>query len=390
MLSSFNATERYLVVTPTLSEVDRIIRDSNVDFVQPTNTGQYDTKADSLGELLRCGLNIATTHELYLSIAHHCKAGLLDHYHIWIDEVPTPLHMLEGPKPTSWEQFYLGNGYATVDADGRVRATDRWDAHCEDVDDTLSMGLYKAAKAECLFVVNNSFFLWTIPPILFTSGASMTVMTYRAGGSLLKAYLDKLGISYHHDTDQTQEAEFKSRARSLITVEDIPGLSNIRFSHSQQTANSKGKAERERRVSTALANLRQRRLSEVSARDVMVTCAKRNWWHNGDSTGTQRRRPRASGYSRGSRIFDATWVSNQTRGTNDHIHCSHLIYLWDQNVNPAFLAFLGVGSDYNDSYALAELIQWIYRSRVRRGEPITLFLPSRRMRDLFEAWLIAD
>ena len=42
----------------------------------------------------------------------------------------------------------------------------------------------------------------------------------------------------------------------------------------------------------------------------------------------------------------------------------------------------------SDAYALTELIQWVWRSRVRRGEPIILYLPSPRMRRLFEEWLV--
>jgi hypothetical protein len=42
---------------------------------------------------------------------------------------------------------------------------------------------------------------------------------------------------------------------------------------------------------------------------------------------------------------------------------------------------------FKDAYALTELIQWVWRSRIRKGEPITLYLPSPRMRRLFEEWL---
>ena len=42
---------------------------------------------------------------------------------------------------------------------------------------------------------------------------------------------------------------------------------------------------------------------------------------------------------------------------------------------------------FDDAYALTELIQWVWRSRVRNGQPITLYLPSLRMRQLIEEWL---
>jgi len=88
-------------------------------------------------------------------------------------------------------------------------------------------------------------------------------------------------------------------------------------------------------------------------------------------------------------MFDGThWVPNTTRGTNRYRHCSHLIYLWDQNLNPRVAEFLGADTQsHRDMYAVSELIQWVYRSRVRDGEPIILWMPSGRMRRLLQRWL---
>ena len=38
-------------------------------------------------------------------------------------------------------------------------------------------------------------------------------------------------------------------------------------------------------------------------------------------------------------------------------------------------------------YALSEMIQWIWRSQIRDGSPIIVFIPSERMRSLFVQWL---
>ncbi|MER1292416.1 hypothetical protein NQS36_16760, partial [Bacillus sp. C1(2022)] len=40
-----------------------------------------------------------------------------------------------------------------------------------------------------------------------------------------------------------------------------------------------------------------------------------------------------------------------------------------------------------DAFALSELLQWIWRSAIRNGEEITLFIPSLRMRKLLIDWL---
>ena len=70
---------------------------------------------------------------------------------------------------------------------------------------------------------------------------------------------------------------------------------------------------------------------------------------------------------------------------------SHLIYLYDQHVNPVVGRWVNNSSrSFDDAYALTELIQWVWRSRVRRGEAITLYLPAPRMRRIFLDWLDDD
>ena len=40
-----------------------------------------------------------------------------------------------------------------------------------------------------------------------------------------------------------------------------------------------------------------------------------------------------------------------------------------------------------DLYGLSEMIQWIWRSRIRNGEKINIYVPSIRMRTLLKSWL---
>ena len=56
--------------------------------------------------------------------------------------------------------------------------------------------------------------------------------------------------------------------------------------------------------------------------------------------------------------------------------------------NPMVQNFLGVtGQRFADEYALAEMVQWIWRTRVRDGLPITVAIPDDRMRSIFDGWL---
>ena len=137
------------------------------------------------------------------------------------------------------------------------------------------------------------------------------------------------------------------------------------------------------KVSRSLKNLKERKLVGVGIKNILITCKKDAWRKASNDN-----QPKPGVFAKNSRLKDVNWISNTTRGTNDYIHCSHLVYLYDQNINPVVARWLGDSSRaFNDAYALTELIQWVWRSRVRKGEPITLYLPSPRMRRLFEEWL---
>ena len=40
-----------------------------------------------------------------------------------------------------------------------------------------------------------------------------------------------------------------------------------------------------------------------------------------------------------------------------------------------------------DKYALSEMLQWIWRSKIRNGGEIWIYIPSKRMRKLLQEWL---
>lgn len=385
-IQSFDSDKRYLVVTPLLSEVQRIKDQAAIEFHEPEITDTVTNKTVSLEQLLAEGLNVVTTHALFVDIAFLARQGLLDDYHIIIDEVLDVCHQVDGKSPRSFQRFYCQDGYATVDETGKVSPTPIWEAEHEAVKDTLSLNLYRLAKAGMLYVVEDTFFMWVLPEELLKVGRLITIYSYLADGSLLSAYLRKLGIPYAHDIDPEVDLEFRKKAKELITVEPIPSVAKVRFSYTGQKVR---KADLAEKVSGALKKLKERKLRDVPDDHVLITCAKENWFKDGNGDLNKRK---AGCFAKGSRMFtSARWIANTTRGTNDHAHCSHMIYLYDQHMNPYVRRWLGLSGDKSadDRYALTELIQWIYRSRVRKGEPVTVYIPSKRMRDLLDGWLNA-
>ena len=88
-------------------------------------------------------------------------------------------------------------------------------------------------------------------------------------------------------------------------------------------------------------------------------------------------------------LYKAGFLPCNSKGTNSFRHKTALAYLLNIFPNTALANYLsanGVPLD-RDRYALSEMIQWIWRSAIRDGKEVTLYVPSRRMRTLLTDWL---
>ena len=384
MIEGFRSDRKYLVIVPLLTEVDRVVEWSkSIPFQQPhANDNDAPTKTEHLENMVLQGENIAATHSLFERLVPLARNGLLSDYDIIIDEVPEVVRSVSSKSKVSIEEFYLNSGYMTVDTKtGLVSPTGKWWSMRDDVDDTLSTTILNYANTGCLYLLEGHLFIWAMPKELLTAGRTTTILTYKSEGSVLSSYLKKLDIPVEVTNDNQREEAFRKKAAELITIKDITALSKLSLSHSGQLAGM-SKSNYCRTVVNALKNLRGRQLKDVPAENILITCAKDGWYKKGNVDV-------AGPFASGSKLFQgANWVAKITRGTNKYAHCSHLVYLYDQHMNPMVARWLEDNSrEFDDAYALTELIQWVWRSRVRNGQPITLYLPSPRMRRLMEEWL---
>lgn len=392
LLNSLDPEKQYLIVVPLLSECERVIVETTKlygnDFFRQPSTRETETKHDVLRTLIIEGQNIVTTHSLYYKLAEICRYGLLSDYHIIIDEVLEPAVAQPKPKAGSWSDIYIGSGYVTVCPETRlVMVTDKWREAYYFTDDKLCKRLFARASSGCLYEDGSNFLICTIPDILLRSGASLTMYTYKSSGSLLLKFMQWLGLKAEVKTSPEYEEDMKKRARELVTVKLIPSLKEIKFSYNAQSTYTVGDVN-SKRVNKALRTLMRNELAGLGQCKLLLTCAKDNWYKNGKGP-KDIAKPQAGPFASGTKIFSsATWLPNTTRGTNDYIEASHLIYLYDQYPNPSVSRFLSQAytKAFKDAYALTELIQWAWRSRVRRGEPITLYLASERMVRIFDDW----
>ena len=82
-------------------------------------------------------------------------------------------------------------------------------------------------------------------------------------------------------------------------------------------------------------------------------------------------------------------VQYNARATNKYREKTVLAYLVNVYMNlPDKQFYLSRGLDVDeDMYSLSVLVQWIWRSAIRDGEDIYIYIPSRRMRELLINWI---
>ena len=84
-----------------------------------------------------------------------------------------------------------------------------------------------------------------------------------------------------------------------------------------------------------------------------------------------------------------TWLQQSERGTNSYADRHYLAFLVNVFPPVELETFFGThGVTFNkENYALSRVIQWTWRSAIRKLEAVTLYLPSGRMRELVIDWL---
>lgn len=93
--------------------------------------------------------------------------------------------------------------------------------------------------------------------------------------------------------------------------------------------------------------------------------------------------------------YQRSFIPFNARATNKYGKRHYAAYLVNLHMNPGivqwFRSIPGGQLEVNeDMYALSNMLQWIWRFAIRNGEDTYLYLPSKRMRDLFYDWQVGN
>ena len=87
--------------------------------------------------------------------------------------------------------------------------------------------------------------------------------------------------------------------------------------------------------------------------------------------------------------YTKSFLTFNARATNAYKERTHLVYIANLFMNVGDKRFYcnhGVEVD-DDMYALSTMVQWVWRSAIRDGKEIFIYIPSRRMRELLIDWI---
>lgn len=399
MINYMNAhpEQRYMFVTPFLSETERVMAQcTGLDFKTPEvlksrESGVGLSKLVDLKRLLTQRENIVTTHALFATFDEDVSELIFQaEYVLVMDEVANVIELCDlHPK----DAVTVQNEHVTVADDGMLV----WN---EDNGGDLYNGRFADIKAlaqsGCLWRYNSTNIVSLLPIRLFSSFKEVFLMTYMFKDSVQRCYFDMYGIEYHEvfvtgNSPQTYSLTTEPREYG------IPGLANKVHICRDEKLNHVGAkvAARyplshgwyERAQNAMLVTLIGRHIRNYFRRysapvhEVMWTAFKERTMVKGQ---LQTRKPMVNphGYAKG-------FVPCTSRATNEFRYRKYLAYPLNRFMSPPLKNFLiqrGVTID-EDRWALSEMLQWIWRSAIRDGKEIWIYIPSERMRGLLEDWI---
>jgi hypothetical protein len=281
---------------------------------------------------------------------------------------------------------YLVN-YSEIENDNLVLADVNYDGRFEDVKRLCEMG--------CLALYGTSVMMWMFPVKIFNAFRESYILTYMFNAQMQKYYYDFYGMKYKYlyvagnsvetysFTQEPQEYKHKYNYKELVTIFDDNKLNMI---GDADTALSKAWYIRNK-DNNLLKQLKNNTLNFFNNK--LIVLNDKNTWVKSKSENNIwttfkdfKDKISGKGYSKG-------FVPSNMRATNSYQDRAAIAYLVNKYINPYVKNFFISNNIkvYEDDYAVSEMLQFIWRSAVRQGKHITIYIPSKRMRNLLQNWI---
>lgn len=386
--------KKFIYITPYLDEIHRLLymKDKNGNilknndgrnvgtkwyyergFREPRHLGEG--KLENLHELLIKERNIATTHALFKM----CTQETLDliaagNYTLILDEALDAVELIDDMSIKDYEML-IDTNKIKVNEDKTITWLDsdyngdflEFRRKCEN---GTTVEVKKSQQVQLL--------VWNFNVNSFSAFNEVYIMTYLFDASLLKYYFDMYHIEYdkwciENNTlvnFEDKKPYNKEKLKELIHIYE-GSLNNI---GDKKTALSLNWFKNNKDLRNKLKN---------NIYNYFRTITKTN---GSQSLWTTFKSVKNSIIPKG---FKNSFIACNARATNEYSDRYALAYCINRFLSPDYVDFFrNYGIEINqDMYALSEMLQLIWRTAIRNGNPIYVYIPSKRMRDLLIDWL---
>lgn len=378
--------DKFIYITPYLDETERIKKECpSLRFVSPSNKfPQYHhRKVEHTADLIHEGRNITTTHQAFKEYTVDMLEDIRrQKYTLFIDE---SINMLEEA------DFHTGDLKVLTRAGCISEDNGIYTLGNEEYDGAAFKSLFRFLKTRELIQMTTdevtTLYYWTLTPSLITSFKNVFILTYLFKGQDLYYFLKMYNIPYKYiyverfgknstgfrfSEKSGYIPEYVSSLGDMINI--LPGkLNNVGDDYHALSMRwfQRDDGENVSRLKNNIYNYFHNICSDTSYDEKMWTTFKEDYG-----------RLKGKGYTN-------SFLAFNTRATNEYSNRTCLVYAANIFMNVSIKCFYrnaGIMVD-DDIYALSTMIQWIWRSAIRNGEKVNLYMPSSRMRNILIAWI---
>lgn len=378
---NISTDKKFIFITPYLDEVERIKKScKGRGFISPErNFSNGWSKLNEIHNLLARGENIASTHSLFSNYTDETKELIRSQgYTLILDEA---IELFE-PLSIAPEEVELlkDNSIISCDENQRVSWNDK------KYKGEFFAEIKKNSQSHQLIEFENSFSFWSLPIDVFECFSEVYVLTYLFEYQVLKYFFDAHKIRYEmigtkkngdeynfcslEEMDRRRDIEDKIHILQDDKKNEVGTgrytLSNSWFQKTRGDPSNKKIEELQNNIYNIF-----RKFGGGSADRLWTTY--KSYQHD----------LRGKGYSNGFLAYNA-------RASNEYANRKYLAYCVNVFMRPwvkNYLLSIGVKEVNEDMYALSILIQWVFRSAIRKNEDVWIYIPSERMRFLLAKWL---
>ena len=376
--------DKFIYITPYLDEAARIKAGCpSLYFVEPSDKlREYNFKKSLHTQaLIDEGRNITTTHQAFKGYTPETLKRIKEQgYVLIIDE---NVDILESFEYSEHDLNMAVDAGFIKNENGIYSLTDK-----QYKGKALS-DLFRLLKSRELVRIKSAkketFFYWALPPGLITSFKEVFILTYLFHGQSIRYFLDIYNIKYDFiGIEKIGEKQFRFGKLPGYVPEYISDIKNKLHIYDDRRMNEIGSdfyalsmnwySKKEDDVETLKKNV-YNFFNNIN-RDIPAD--KRLWGVYKNEYNAMR----GKGYSKSFLTFNAK-ATNEYRNRNCLVYITNLFMSVSEK---QFYQLHGVEVD-EDTYALSIMVQWIWRSAIRDGQDVYLYIPSSRMRNLLINWM---